>query len=138
MSPDASEAEAERASAAAARGGRVGSMLSPVGVQVQRAVTDWTPPVRADEAGTTLDARTTEVPNSGGAKGFDTFSVFVPAGAPGEVNNVHVFFAANAVVGPDANDVMIHGLRAASESSKTMLPKAGFWRSSTTRVIPTA
>jgi hypothetical protein len=121
LSPEACEAEADRAGAQAARGDRVGTSLSATGVRVQRAVTDWTPPVRADEAGTTLDARTTEVPISGGVKGFDKFSDFVPAGAPVDVNNVHVFFAANAVVGPDANDVMIHGLRAASESSKWIL-----------------
>jgi hypothetical protein len=117
-----SELEADIVSATAARGGRVTSKLSPAATGVQRAVTTWTPPVRADEAGaSTVDSRTWEVPISPSPPPapFDKFSIFVPAGTPQETNNVHVFFSANPVVGASANDVMIHGLRASAEAGAT-------------------
>lgn len=117
-----SELEANIAVATAARGGRVTSKLSPAATGVQRAVTTWTPPVRADEAGaSTVDSRTWEVPISPSPPPapFDKFSIFVPAGTPPETNNVHVFFAANPVVGASGNDVMIHGLRASAEAAAT-------------------
>jgi hypothetical protein len=84
---------------------------------VQRAVTTWAPPVRSDETAASIDAQTFEVPISGGVPGFDKFSVFVPATAAADVNNVLVFFAANPVVGASGNDVMIHGLRGAAASA---------------------
>ena len=139
----AAEVEADRAAATAAMGGRLQSPLRAASAGIQRAVTTWTPPVRADELGTTLDARTTEVSITGGAPGFDKFSVFVPSGAPADINNVHVFFAANAVVGANANDVMIHGLRAAAEPNKWILigvpgfdapPPPGFQTISTAQI----
>ncbi len=117
-----SEPEADVTAATVARGGRVTSKLSPAATGVQRAVTTWTPPVRADKAGTsTVDSRTWEVPISPSPPPapFDKFSIFVPAGTPPETNNVHVFFAANPVVGASGNDVMIHGLRASAEAAAT-------------------
>ncbi len=113
------------------------------GASLHRAVTNWTPPVRADELGKGFDARTTEVPIAGGAPGFDKFSVFVPSGAAADINKVHIFFAANAVAGANANDVMIHGLRAAADSHDQILigvpgfdapPKPGYQSITTAQI----
>lgn len=55
---------------------------------------------------------------------FGEFTIFIPTnvllGARKEITNVkvHVFFAAGGVQGIDANDVLLHGLRGASDQSE--------------------
>lgn len=87
---------------------------SPARRTIHRQATAVSPvPIRADEAGTV-------------SGGFDVgqFYVFVPEGvllsARKEIANVkvHVFFAAGGVQGPDTNDVLLHGLRGASNQSE--------------------
>jgi hypothetical protein len=109
-------------SGAEATPGPVGAVSEIDARRVRRAVSTWKPAVRADETAANFDAATTEVPITGGAAGFDRFSVYLPSGVqPDTPNKVQVFFAANAVAGGLANDVMIHGLRAAAEASKWIL-----------------
>ena len=70
-------------------------------------------PVRSDEAAKSLPIFT-----------FGQFSIFVPErvilGSRKEITNVkvHVFFAAGGVGGADTNDILVHGLRGASDQSE--------------------
>lgn len=81
---------------------------------VQRQATPETAtPLRADEAGKVLSTSR-----------FGQFEIFVPKGvllsARGDITNVkvHIFFAAGGVQGSNTNDVLLHGLRGASNESE--------------------
>lgn len=78
----------------------------------EQAMNETAPPIRADEGGKSLSSFN-----------FGQFSIFVPLavsmGSRKDVENlkIHVFFAAGGVQGTRNNDLILHGLRGASDQS---------------------